>query len=79
MVENNQTCVSGMIAAFFTGAMLGAGLAFLFSPVTGKEARHSIVHQFEELKEKVKDLEKKMHKSGPAAAVETTDEEQLGI
>ncbi len=63
MAENNHSCVSGILSAFFAGALLGAGLALIFAPVTGKETRQTIVHQYEELKEKIKELEKKLHKS----------------
>jgi gas vesicle protein len=77
MAENNHSCVSGIISAFFTGALLGAGLALIFAPVTGKEARDTIAHQFEELKEKIKELEKKLHKSGSKIPSETTDEEEM--
>ena len=61
MAENNHSCVSGIISAFFTGALLGAGLALIFAPVTGKDARDTIANQFEDLKEKIKELEKKLH------------------
>lgn len=63
MTENNNSCVGGVISAFFTGALLGAGLALLFAPVTGKQARQSIFREYEELKGKVKELEKKLHKN----------------
>ena len=76
MAENNHSCVSGMISAFFTGALVGAGLALIFAPVTGKEVRQTIAHQFEELKEKIKELEKKLHKSG-SIPFETTDDEEM--
>ena len=78
MAENNHSCVSGMISAFFTGALLGAGLAMIFAPVTGKEVRHTIVHQFDELMEKIKELEKKLHKSG-GIPIETTDDEEMAM
>lgn len=77
MAENNHSCVSGMISAFFTGALLGAGLALIFAPVTGKEIRHTIAHQFEELKEKIRELEKKLHKSGSLFPIETTYDEEI--
>jgi gas vesicle protein len=78
MAENNHSCVSGMITAFFTGALLGAGLALIFAPVTGKEARQTIAHQYEDLKEKLKELEKKLHKSGTDISIKTDDEEDIG-
>jgi gas vesicle protein len=64
-----------MISAFFAGALLGAGLALIFAPVTGKEVRNTIVHQYEELKEKIKELEKKLHKSGGNVSIKTEEEE----
>jgi gas vesicle protein len=77
MAENNHSCVSSVISAFFAGALLGAGLALLFAPVTGKEARHTIVNQYEELKEKLKELEKKLHKSHNKSPFETTGDEEM--
>jgi gas vesicle protein len=68
-----------MISAFFTGALLGTGLALLFAPVTGKEARNTIAHQFEELKEKIKKLEKKLHKADSITISEAADEEEIGV
>jgi gas vesicle protein len=78
MAENNSSCVSGMISAFFSGALLGAGLALLFAPVTGKEARQTISHQYDELKEKFKELEKKLHKSGTNDSIKSEGEEEVG-
>ena len=72
MAENNHSCVSGMISTFFVGALVGAGLALLFAPVTGKEARQAISHQYDELKEKIKDMERKVFKSRKTS---TGDEE----
>ena len=60
MAENNYSCVNGVISAFFTGALVGAGLALIFAPVTGKDARQTLVNQYKELKEKIKELEKKL-------------------
>ena len=78
MAENNHSCVSGIISAFFSGALLGAGLALLFAPVTGKEARNTIVRQFDELKEKFRELEKKLHTSGINNSIESEEEEEVG-
>jgi gas vesicle protein len=75
MSENNHSSVGTLIGAFFTGALLGAGLALLFAPVTGKEARQAIANQYEELKEKIKGLEKKLHKSRKTPFGDTDEEE----
>jgi gas vesicle protein len=79
MVDNNPSSVGGIIAAFFTGAVLGAGLAMIFAPVSGKDARKGIFNQFDELKEKMKLLEKKLHKPGKTFPIDPAEEEQLGI
>ena len=50
-----------------------------FAPVTGKEARHTIVQQFDELKEKLKELEKKLYKSGINDSIKSEDEEEVGV
>lgn len=79
MAENNHSCVSSGISAFFAGALLGAGLALLFAPVTGKEARQTIVNQYEELKEKIKELEKKLHNAPDKFPIETTSDEEMEL
>ena len=60
----------------FSGALLGAGLALLFAPVTGKEARRSIAHEYEELKGKLKELEKKIHKNAEEKKTIDSNEEE---
>lgn len=78
MSKNNQSCTGGVISAFFTGAALGAGLALIFAPVSGKEARQTIVNQYEEIKDKMKELETKLRKAGgknPSDTAEDDDEE----
>ena len=77
MAENNYSCVNGVISAFFTGALVGAGLALIFAPVTGKEARQTLVNQYKELKEKIKEMEKKLHKSQGKIPTETPGEEEM--
>ena len=79
MAENHHSYVNGMISAFFAGALLGAGLTLLFAPVTVKEARQTIAHHYEELKEKIKELEKKLHKSNSKTVTEVADEEEIGV
>jgi gas vesicle protein len=75
MVENNKTCLGAMIYSFFGGMMLGAGLALLFAPVSGREARSAIAHEFDELKEKFIKLEEKLHKNETTTTSETGDED----
>jgi gas vesicle protein len=65
MAEDNKTCWSAFLYSFFSGALLGAGFALLFAPVSGIEARHSIANEFGDLKEKLVQLEEKLHKNKP--------------
>ena len=37
MGDEKKSCWSGMVYSFFVGALLGAGLSFIFSPVSGKK------------------------------------------
>ena len=46
---------SKMFFSFLTGAAVGAGLAFLFAPQTGKETRRQIKDFSEKLGNEVKD------------------------
>jgi len=77
MIENNKTCLDAMIYSFFGGIMLGASLALLFAPVSGREARTAIANEFDELKEKLIKLEEKLHKDDAAATSKTPGEEYI--
>ncbi len=59
MSDEKKICWSGLTVSFFSGLLLGAGVALLFTPITGKDARKSIVDEFDELKSKLKKLEEK--------------------
>ena len=76
MADNNHSCVTGIVSAFFSGALVGAGLALILAPVSGKEARQHISHQYNELKDKIKELEKKVHKSREEDVPEKKAEEK---
>lgn len=55
MSEENLNCcseVGGYLTAFTIGALLGAGLAVIYAPCSGKETREALARQTEELKEK---------------------------
>ena len=75
MAENNKSCWTSMLYSFLTGAVLGAGIALLFAPVSGKEARKYIADEYNELKNKVKRLEEKLH--GSPRNISDSDEEEL--
>ena len=77
MIESNKTCLGAMIYSFFGGMMLGAGLALLFAPVSGREARTVIANEFDELKEKLINLEEKLHKNEEAVTSEIKDENYI--
>jgi len=77
MIEENKTCLGAMIYSFFGGVMLGAGLALLFAPMSGRETRSAIAHEFDELKEKLIKLEEKIHKTDDSDAGFDTSEEDF--
>lgn len=58
MSENNssQVPVGGYLVAFAIGAALGAGLALLYAPRSGKETRSLLAQKGHDLKDKAEDL-----------------------
>jgi gas vesicle protein len=50
MSDNNQGNGSGMLMAAVVGAAVGAGVALLFAPCSGKETRDWLSHRTGELK-----------------------------
>ena len=55
MSEETQNCsaqTGGYLAAFAIGALLGAGLAIVYAPCSGREVREALARRTEELKEK---------------------------
>jgi gas vesicle protein len=63
-MEHNQKSVLKNVGFFVAGGLVGAGLALLFAPVSGKEAREAIGNKYDELKEKLKRMEEKVTKLG---------------
>ena len=55
MSENNPTQVGGVLAGFAIGALVGAGIALLYAPRSGKETRKLIADKGRELKGKATD------------------------
>lgn len=58
MSENssNQVPVGGYLAAFAIGAAVGAGLALLYAPRSGKETRAILAQKSHDLKDKADEL-----------------------
>jgi gas vesicle protein len=52
MSEENSIKVGGYLTAFAIGALVGAGVALLYAPHSGKETRDLLAHKAHELKEK---------------------------
>jgi gas vesicle protein len=76
MEENKKSCWGTLAYSFFTGALLGAGLALLFAPVSGKETREAIHNQYDDLKDRLKKMEEKMRKA-QAQSFAPVDEEEM--
>jgi gas vesicle protein len=53
--NGNRSMVPGLCAAFVGGALLGAGLALLYAPRTGKETRQMLAKKAQDLKDAAAD------------------------
>lgn len=58
MNSNQMDSTITVLASFATGAALGAGLALLYAPKSGRELRGEIADLSKDLAEKVKDFSK---------------------
>jgi gas vesicle protein len=56
MCEENSSHVCNCLTAFAIGALVGAGVALLFAPHSGKETRELLAQKAHELKEKAGDI-----------------------
>lgn len=70
---NNLKFTARNVGYFVAGGLIGAGLALLFAPVSGEEARRAISDKFEDLKEQVKQIEEKMISMGYKAVDRAED------
>ena len=52
MADNNSSQVGGYLVAFAVGALVGASLALLYAPRSGKETRELLAQRSRDLKEK---------------------------
>jgi gas vesicle protein len=55
MPENNSSQMGGVVAAFAVGALVGAAVALLYAPRSGKDTREIVTAKGRELKAKVND------------------------
>ena len=56
MYEEREFTKSTMVAAFLIGGLVGAGIALLTAPRSGKETREKIKELTEDAKEKIKSV-----------------------
>jgi gas vesicle protein len=52
---SDERCSSGVFMAFLAGGLIGAGLALLYAPVSGREAREKITGLAGDLRKKTED------------------------
>jgi len=52
MADDNTSHIGGYLAAFALGAAIGAGIALLYAPQSGKETRDMLAQKARELKDK---------------------------
>jgi len=55
MSDESTSQVGGILAAFAVGALVGAGIALLYAPQSGKETRDLLARKTRELKDKAGD------------------------
>ena len=55
MSDERVNQVGGIVAAFAVGALVGAGIALLYAPQSGRETRELLARKTRELKEKAGD------------------------
>jgi gas vesicle protein len=55
MSDNNSSQVGGFLTAFAIGALMGAGMALLYAPRSGKETRELLAQRTRELKNRASD------------------------
>ena len=55
MSENSSSPVGGYLAAFAIGAIVGAGVAILYAPRSGKETRDLLAQRTRDLRDKAVD------------------------
>jgi gas vesicle protein len=55
MSDENTNQVGGIVAAFAVGALVGAGIALLYAPQSGRETRELLAQKTRELKDKAAD------------------------
>jgi gas vesicle protein len=53
---SDEGCSSGVFMAFLAGGLIGAGLALLYTPVSGREARERIGGLAGEVRKRTEDL-----------------------
>jgi gas vesicle protein len=54
-MSDDRSCSGGVLMAFIAGGMVGAGLALLYAPASGRETRERIGGLAEDLKKKSED------------------------
>jgi gas vesicle protein len=55
-MADNGSNVGGILVAFMAGMVVGAGVALLYAPQTGKETRRMLAKKAEELKDEAEEI-----------------------
>lgn len=56
MSDENSSPVGGIVAAFAVGALVGAGIALLYAPQSGKKTRDLLARKTNELKDNAESM-----------------------
>jgi gas vesicle protein len=55
-MADNGSNVGGILVAFMAGMVVGAGVALLYAPQTGKETRRMLAKKADELKDEAEEI-----------------------
>ncbi len=76
MSDDSSNCAGSTLIAFAVGALLGAGVALLYAPRSGKETREILADKSRELRDKARDArdDAKSYFAGKKAEIEAAVE-----
>ncbi len=63
-MSDERCSTGGILVAFLAGGLIGAGLALLYAPASGRETREKIGGMAEDLKKKIRAVERRREAEG---------------
>ncbi len=79
MADNGNGNVGGVLVAFMAGIVVGAGVALLYAPQSGKETRKLLAKKADELKEEAEGIVDDVLEKGKKALKEKKEQFDAAI